>query len=139
MKDNIFSLKNKKIIITGAAGLLGIKHAEAVAAMGGTLILIDIQSEKLKKITHNLKKKFKIPVFNYAIDITDEKQIIKGAKAFKKRFKVIDGLINNASNNPKIETKNKRNFSRLENFSINLWNSDLNVGLTGSFLCSKHY
>jgi NAD(P)-dependent dehydrogenase (short-subunit alcohol dehydrogenase family) len=31
------------------------------------------------------------------------------------------------------------NFSRLENFKVELWNADLNVSLTGSFLCIKHY
>ena len=27
----------------------------------------------------------------------------------------------------------------LENFNLDLWNKDISVGLTGSFLCSKHY
>ena len=31
------------------------------------------------------------------------------------------------------------NFSRLENFSIDNWNNDIGVGLTGAFLCVKHY
>ena len=37
--NNLFSLQDKVIIITGAAGVLGVKHAEAVAAYGGTPIL----------------------------------------------------------------------------------------------------
>ena len=27
----------------------------------------------------------------------------------------------------------------MENFPLNIWNDDINVGLTGSFLCAKHY
>ena len=38
----IFSLKNKIILITGAAGLLGQHHAEAVLKYEGKVILIDI-------------------------------------------------------------------------------------------------
>ena len=41
---NIFEIKNKVVVITGAAGLLGKMHAEAVAAYGGIPILIDINS-----------------------------------------------------------------------------------------------
>ena len=45
MKNNIrelFSLSEKVIVITGAAGLLGEKHAEVVAAYGGTPVLLDL-------------------------------------------------------------------------------------------------
>ena len=50
-----------------------------------------------------------------------------------------NALVNNAANNPKMENQNEKNFSRLEHFPLNLWNADLAVGLTGAFLCSKHY
>jgi NAD(P)-dependent dehydrogenase (short-subunit alcohol dehydrogenase family) len=49
-------------------------------------------------------------------------------------------LINNAANNPKVEESTEgKNFSRLENFDLEIWNQDLAVGLTGAFLCSKHF
>ena len=48
-------------------------------------------------------------------------------------------MVNNAANNPKVEESAEVNFSRLENFPIDIWNDDINVGLTGSFLCAKYY
>ena len=51
----------------------------------------------------------------------------------------IDGLINNAANNPKVGEDEDINFSRLENFPIENWAKDLAVGLTGSFICAKYY
>ena len=48
-------------------------------------------------------------------------------------------MINNAANNPQVENSLERNFSRLENFSLKSWKNDIEVSLTGSFLCSKHY
>ena len=56
-----------------------------------------------------------------------------------KKYGKIDGLVNNAANNPKVENNDELNFSRLENFPMSLWNDDLNVSLTGSYLCSKIY
>ena len=56
-----------------------------------------------------------------------------------KRFGKIDALVNNAANNPKVENKEGVNFSRLENFTLDMWQDDIGVGLTGAFLCAKHY
>ena len=36
-----------------------------------------------------------------------------------------------------METAVETNCSRLEQFSIDIWNSDISVGLTGAFLCSR--
>ena len=47
--------------------------------------------------------------------------------------------MNNAANNPKVGDRSGKNFLRLENFPIENWTADLAVGLTGAFLCAKHY
>lgn len=136
---DIFSLKGKHVVITGAAGLLGQKHAEAVAAFGGTPILLDIEINDLSVLSDELNQKYSSASVYYKVDITNESQIKKNADLLIKNFGKIDGLVNNAANNPKVEENSKINFSRFENFSLDLWNKDIAVGLTGSFLCSKHY
>ena len=42
MKKDIFSLEGKVVVVTGAAGLLGRQHADAVASFGGSLVLLDL-------------------------------------------------------------------------------------------------
>ena len=59
MLDKKFSLNKKFCLITGAAGLLGHEHAEAILEINGNLILTDIDSKKLKKMAKNIKNKFK--------------------------------------------------------------------------------
>ena len=45
-------------------------------------------------------------------------------------------MINNAAIDPKVK-KQEKNLSRLENFSLDQWNIELAIGLTGAMLCSK--
>ena len=48
-------------------------------------------------------------------------------------------MINNAAYNPDFSNKNFKNNNKLETFDLHQWNKEIEVGLTGSFLCSKHY
>jgi NAD(P)-dependent dehydrogenase (short-subunit alcohol dehydrogenase family) len=137
--SNLFDLNGKVIVVTGAAGLLGRKHAEAIAAFGGTPILVDLTFNNVQSYADELNERFNTNAIGVKVDITDEKQIIGNVQHLISKYGKIDGLVNNAANNPKIEHKDGKNFSRLENFSLEIWNEDIAVGLTGAFLCSKHY
>ena len=140
MNKNIFSLKGKVIVVTGASGLLGREHCDAIASHGGIPILIDLNQSVLNVQIEQIKKKYDIDARGYTVNITDEEEIKKKCEIIVNDFGKIDGLVNNAANNPKVEVNNNEtNFSRLENFDLNLWNDDIAVGLTGAFLCSKYF
>ena len=137
--DKLFRLDQKVIVITGATGLLGKKHAEAVAYHGGVTILLDLNQNEVVSFANQIKDQYNVPSIGFSVDITDEKAIEKNLELIINKFGKIDGLVNNAANNPKVENNNGCNFSRLENFTVDAWNLDLGVGLTGAFLCSKYY
>ena len=139
MNKNLFSLKGKVVIITGAAGLLGRQHANAVVSFGGTPVLLDLDKKSLKDQTHELNDQYGIDAISYVVDITIEQEIKQNCKDVLERYGKIDALVNNAANNPKVNEQSGNQFSRLENFSMENWNSDLSVGLTGAFLCAKYY
>ncbi len=131
-----FGLKNKVAIITGGAGLLGAKHAEAIAEMGGIPILLDI-NDNGNKIAARIAKTFKVDCRYYKCNITDETQIIQVKDDILKQYTSISILINNAAIDPKVKTAHSLESTRLENFSTDQWNLELSVGLTGAMLCSK--
>tara|TARA_R100001377_G_scaffold66566_2_gene41815 strand:- start:1494 stop:2228 length:735 start_codon:yes stop_codon:yes gene_type:complete len=112
---NKFSLKDKVVVITGGAGLLGKMHAEAVIEAGGTAILTDIVDDGKC----------------YYMDVTDKESI----ESFVSSLDRVDVLINNAALNPKMSTQDETN--RFEDFNLEKWNESLKVNLTGSFLCSQ--
>ena len=137
--DTLFRLDGKVIIVTGATGLLGRKHAEAIAAYGGTPVLLDLNQDVLTTFANELNTKYSVSATGLSVDITNEQAISNSCIEIIEQYGKIDGLVNNAANNPKVEESSDKNFSRLENFPLSIWNDDIAVGLTGAFLCSKYY
>jgi NAD(P)-dependent dehydrogenase (short-subunit alcohol dehydrogenase family) len=129
-----FNLNKKVVIITGGAGLLGSSFVEAIAEINGIPIILDINKNKAIKLCKDVSNKYKIDPYFVHTDITDKKSINRAKSLILQNFKKIDVLINNASNNPKI---NHKIDTSLENFSIPSWNKDLDIGLKGPFLCSQ--
>lgn len=134
-----YLISDKVCIITGGAGLLGKKHAEAVLAGIGIPVLLDISEEALQKTQMELCERYpeaKIECFK--ADITKEEDLVVIRETLLAKYGHIDILINNAANNPKMEEKsaNLGNI-RFDNFPMDIWMGDIAVGLTGAFLCSK--
>jgi len=119
--------------------LLGRKHAEAVAAYGGHPVLLDLSVDVVTSLADDLNKQFGVDATGYQVDITDESRIEENVQQLLHKYGRIDGLVNNAANNPKVEDSSEKNFSRLENFPVDIWNQHVAVGLTGAFLCAKYY
>jgi NAD(P)-dependent dehydrogenase (short-subunit alcohol dehydrogenase family) len=134
-----FMLHGKVCVITGAAGLLGIQHTHALLDAGASVVLLDISEDALDKVSRELFLHYnKERILTQLCNIVDKNSILIAKGEILKRYNKIDVLINNASNNPKVENLNNgKNWSRFENFDIDVWNSDIQVGLTGAFLCSQ--
>lgn len=137
MSDGLFSLAGRVAVVTGGAGLLGKQHAAAIAAAGGTVVLADISGEQVEKASAEHARQFASPVWGVQTDITNPDQVCSLRDRVLKEFGRIDVLINNAANNPKVAKETGLEFTRLENFPLSQWLGDLNVGLTGAFLCSQ--
>jgi NAD(P)-dependent dehydrogenase (short-subunit alcohol dehydrogenase family) len=133
----LFDLSGRVAIITGGAGLLGTKHAEAIAMAGGIPVLVDISLAAAEDKARLVANRFGVPTAAFRTDITQRDEVEVLLAEVLKRFGTVDILINNAANNPKIEGVADQPWSRFENFPIAVWEADLAVGLTGAFLCSQ--
>lgn len=137
--NNIFSLKDKVIVVTGASGLLGKMHVEAIASQGGIPVIVDINEDGLNEVYSYILSEYSIECFIEIVDITNEGELLSSSLRIIEKYGKIDGLVNNAARNPSISKDQKINFNRLESFDRKAWDLDLSVGVTGSFLCIKYY
>ena len=135
---NKFNLTNKVVLITGASGLLGVEHTLALLEIGATVVMTDVNEKGLKKAYNTLlNSDNKARLFYKIMDVTSESNIQNVANALQDNGFVIDILINNAAIDPKVQKDGVVETSRLENFSVNDWDFQLKVGLTGAMLCSQ--
>lgn len=132
----VFDLQGRVVVITGGAGMLGRQHALAIGEMGGEPILLDISRGALALAREELSQRLGRPVSAHEVDITSPEAVEAARDAILARYGRIDGLVNNAANNPKVED-GQVNWSRMESFPIEIWNGDIAVGLTGAFLCAR--
>lgn len=133
-----FNMSDKTTLISGGAGLLGREHAQAVMEVGSNVIIADINQDDAQKTAQLLNAKgFQSKAIAMRMDVTNEKNIQDTLHHCIDAFGKMDVLINNAAIDPKVTSDAISNTSRLENFSIDQWETQLSVGLTGAFLCSK--
>lgn len=135
----LFDLTNKTAIITGGAGLLGLRHAEALMEFGANCVIVDLNYEKAKKEAESLTKNYKGKAIALLSNIINKDEVEEILRKALTEFHTVDILINNAANNPKYEdiNPNIEKTKRFETYPIENWNDDILVGLTGAFLCSQ--
>lgn len=134
-----FDLTGKSALITGAAGLLGMEHAAALLESGATVVLTDIGEEALSKARESLVHHASPDrIITHVMDVTNPDSIQGVANDLAAVGRRIDILVNNAAIDPKVKGEQGMvESSRLENFSLEQWNLQVAVGLTGAFLCSQ--
>ncbi len=93
--QQLFSLKNKVIIITGATGILGESFVNAVADMDAAVALIgrneSIGNERANQLQQNNKEAIFIKT-----DVLNKDDLLNAKEIILKKFNRIDGLVNAA-------------------------------------------
>ena len=120
----MFSLKDKTILLTGAAGILGFNYAKILAAQGAKLVLLDRNVEKLASLKDALI---------YELDITKEEnwKKLKSELAAKKVH--VDVLINNAAG------KSDNFFDAFEDYKLDDWHEVMNINLTAVMMGCQNF
>jgi CMP-N-acetylneuraminic acid synthetase/NAD(P)-dependent dehydrogenase (short-subunit alcohol dehydrogenase family) len=131
----IFSVKNKNIIITGSSGLLGNHYCKLLAKHGANIIMIDHskdQSLKIKSKFNTIQQKVEF----YKCDLSKPKEILNTFKKINKDFKTIDALINNAAF-VSAKSFNVKDFKNYEKHPFDLWKKSFEVNVDAVHICCQ--
>jgi len=133
-----FSLTDRNIILTGAAGLLGREFALALGQAGASLHLLDINEDALESLADSLTAQ-SIKTCQYVIDIREKSQVSSTISEISK-LGPIDGLVNSAAIDAKFDVSTatpEGNPTAFINYSLEHWQNSLDVNLTGMFLITQ--
>ena len=135
MGRDIFNLEGKTALVTGAGGLLGPKHAEAIIEFGGNVIITDHHVDRALEKANNLNSKYGDGSATWHhMDVTDPESIQKVLDCYDK----IDILINNAAKDPKVKKEDGLSpTSRFETMTKEYWFEGIDAAINGTFFCSQ--
>ena len=119
-----FNFKDKKVLITGASGGIGLSLCKIFQNMESKIIFTSSDLEKL----NNLKKQFGTNHYYYILDFLNIENLHISIKQIADEHKDISILINNAG------TTRDNIFLRMK---IDQWNDVINVNLNSNFYILK--
>ena len=135
-RASAFDLGGRVVLITGGAGLLGVEHASAIAEAGGVPVIADLRGADAEKAARAIRDRYGGRCSAIELDVTSRASCDAGLAKLLDLYGRLDGLVNNAALNPKVEGAGLA-ATRFENYSLELWNRELSVGLSGAFLCAQ--
>jgi len=126
MKD-LFDLKGKVAIITGAGDGLGRAFAEAMAEAGADVVCTGRRIENTAE-TEKMIKKCGVKTLAMQVDVSEEEQVKEMVAKTVEHFQRLDIIFNNAGIGELIPA---------HELSLATWNKVIAVNLTGVFLCAR--
>ncbi len=124
-------MKDKVVIITGAAGGLGRAFVLAFARARAKVAVCDLNKIGADETLQMLSDEFHTEGVSFAVNVANETSTQDMAKAVFEKFGHIDVLINNAAIYATINRKPFYEISESE------WDLVMNVNLKGVWMCAK--
>jgi len=131
---DLFSLKEKVAVVTGALGLLGKQHCQALSEAGASVIVSDLDESECAKFASTLSAL----ALGISADITNKNSVKDLRDKILSNYGKVDILVNNAAINDKFEDPlSALEESKFENYPVEIFKRSLDVNVTGMFLCSQ--
>ncbi|HLX67201.1 MAG TPA: SDR family NAD(P)-dependent oxidoreductase, partial [Puia sp.] len=130
----LFSLAEKVAVVTGACGLLGRQHCEALATAGAMVVAADLDEAAVRPLAAALGDGH----LALGMDVTDRGSLETAKQRILDRYGRLDVLVNNAAINDMFENPLLAGQqSMFEHYPLEMWDRSWKVNVSGVFLASQ--
>ncbi|MBE6746085.1 MAG: SDR family oxidoreductase [Ruminococcaceae bacterium] len=127
--DYTFRLSGKNVVVTGAAGGIGLEITKGLLQNGADVYMVDYNGEALEKSASELKNEYKENnIYTVTADITKKEDVENLIKVIAETTNSVDVLINNAGVGCNV-------FSVKE--TLENWSRVVDINLTSQFFLSQ--
>src|SRR5215475_978726 len=127
--EELFSLRGRRALVTGASSGLGVECAHALALAGADVSLIARRGDRVVKLAKELEDAYRVKAIGIGADVTQDADLDRALdEAVAALGGEIDVLVNNAGVSPT---------GRAENFKRELWDQTIAVNLTAPMMLSQ--
>jgi len=134
-----FDLTGRVAVVTGGVGLLGTEFCRTLAEAGAAVVVVDLNAAASQAVADSLTKSG-YKALAAPTDITNPEAVNVLVEQTLSTFGRLDILVNSAALDPKFDpdaVSKGITPGAFEDYPLDLWNSALNVNLTGMFLMTQ--
>lgn len=126
--NELFSMKNKVVFITGGAGYLGAAMCESLAEFGANIVIGSRNADNCTLLANKLRDSYGIKTEGLEVDILKVESLRSALSYINDKYNCLDVLINNAWSGKK---------NSLESISFDDWEYDIDMCLNAVFKTVK--
>jgi NAD(P)-dependent dehydrogenase (short-subunit alcohol dehydrogenase family) len=131
---NLFELKGKTAVVTGAVGILGQGFCRGLAEFGAQVAVVDLDQERCASFAGELQRDYGTEAMGIACDVSDPASVASMVDQVVKRFGAIHILHNNAASK---SADLNAFFAATEDYALSEWRKIMAVNVDGMFLVAQ--
>jgi NAD(P)-dependent dehydrogenase (short-subunit alcohol dehydrogenase family) len=131
---NLFDLKGKNAVVTGAVGILGQRFCRGLAEFGAQVAVVDLDFDRCTAFAAELERDYDRHALGVACDVSDPASVANMVDRVNKRFGAIHILHNNAASK---SADLDAFFASTEAYSLAEWRKIMSVNIDGMFLVAQ--
>ena len=131
---SLFDLTGKVAVVTGGAGIQGVRVTRGLAAFGADVAVVDIEGDAARKLAAEIADEYTVRTLGIECDVSSSESVKGMVQTVCRRLDGIHVLHNNAATKT---TDPDDFFIPFEDFSLATWRQIMAVNIDGMFLVAQ--
>lgn len=130
-----YDMQGRVVVLTGGTGRLARHYSVVLSELGANVVVVDLKQDECDELAEGLRRDHGTNPMGLQIDISAREEVVAGFQKIWDKYGRVDVLINNAAANQLTVFDGK--VVGFEDFPLQYWQDNLDVNLTGAFLCCQ--